>query len=66
MWNFNAKGEKEFSGSKNNWIKVSEIAKDCLYFKLDDEDEQVADESISCYNCRYRRWTLKSFTCNHV
>jgi hypothetical protein len=23
----------------------------------------VADESISCYNCRYRRWTVNSFIC---
>ena len=39
------------------------FAKTCLLFKLDDEDEQVDSILTSCYNCRYRRWTQKSFEC---
>ena len=63
MWNFNSKGEKEFTGGKKNWDGVAMIAKNCSYFKIDDEDELVSDDPVSCYNCRYRRWSLKSFTC---
>jgi hypothetical protein len=63
MWSFNTKGEKEFSGGKGNWSKVAEIAKACPNFKADEEDEQVSDETVSCYNCRYRKWSLKSFIC---
>lgn len=63
MWNFNSKGEKEFAGGKKDWVEVAKIAKDCLSFKIDDEDELVSDEPVSCYNCRYRRWNLKSFSC---
>ncbi len=35
----------------------------CPQFKLDDEDELVAEEERSCLNCRYRRWTVESFEC---
>lgn len=63
MWSLNSKGEKEFTGGKDNWDEAAKIAKDCPHFKIDDEDEQVSDEPVSCYNCRYRRWSLKSFTC---
>lgn len=34
----------------------------CGGYRRDDEDETV-DDTISCYNCRYRRWTVESFTC---
>ena len=34
----------------------------CGTYRRDDEDETV-DETVSCYNCRYRRWTAQSFTC---
>jgi hypothetical protein len=33
-------------------------------FHPDVEEEQVADEDRSCYNCRYRRWTAASFVCS--
>jgi hypothetical protein len=38
-------------------------AQACAYFLLDDEDELVSDEAVTCFNCRYRRWTQESFTC---
>lgn len=63
MWILNSKGEKEFSGGKKDWAGAAEAAKLCLHFTTDDEDELVSDEPVSCYNCRYRRWNLKSFTC---
>lgn len=34
----------------------------CDSYRRDDEDETV-DDTVSCYNCRYRRWTAQSFTC---
>lgn len=63
MWNTNDQGEREYSGSKQDWAAVARIAQECTAFKEDDEDEMVAEETISCYNCCYRRWTVKSFVC---
>jgi len=37
--------------------------KNCQNFRIDDEDELVTDQDRSCYNCRYRRWTINSFVC---
>ena len=36
---------------------------ECGLFSRDDEDECFYEEPISCYNCRYRRWTSISFEC---
>jgi hypothetical protein len=63
MWNINNKGERVFSGSKEDWAVVAQIAENCPGFRPDDEDERIADEDVSCYNCRYRRWTMNSFVC---
>lgn len=63
MWRINNKGEHEYSGGKEDWATVAQIAETCLKFKADDEDEMVADEPVSCYNCQYRRWTVDSFVC---
>ncbi len=62
-WVKNEKGELVFNGGKSDWAKAAEIAGDCLGFVPDDEDEQVAQEEVSCYNCRFRRWTKHSFIC---
>jgi hypothetical protein len=48
---------------QNNWNGAASIAALCATFSPDDEDEQVADDLFSCYNCRYRRWTAVSFSC---
>lgn len=53
--------EKQASGY--DWTGAARIAANCTAFQPDEEDEQVADEAISCYNCRYRRWTIAAFTC---
>ncbi len=44
-------------------IRACQAAEACPNFRLDDEDEQVSDEDLTCLNCRYRRWTQKSFEC---
>ena len=35
----------------------------CSFFRLDDEDELVSDDELTCLNCRYRRWTRDGFAC---
>ncbi|HEX3011701.1 MAG TPA: hypothetical protein VHQ70_06630 [Syntrophomonadaceae bacterium] len=57
------KSEREFSGGKEDWDVAAQLAENCSEFKADDEDEIVADEPVSCYNCRFRRWTRDSFVC---
>jgi hypothetical protein len=37
----------------------------CPVFLADDEDEWVSDDPVSCFNCRFRRWTAESFICVH-
>lgn len=63
IWIFNERGEKEFTGGKNDWNQAAVAAKSCSNFVLDDEDELTAEEPRSCYNCRYRRWSALSFVC---
>lgn len=63
MWNVNATGEKEFAGGRNDWKNAATEAGRCRHFSIDVEEELASDEEISCYNCRYRRWTAKSFIC---
>ena len=57
------KGKILFSGGKDSFADASRIASDCSYFTEDCEDELVCDDAVSCYNCRYRRWTQNSFQC---
>jgi len=40
--------------------------KACPAFTFDVEEELVNDDERSCLNCRYRRWTDKSFSCGYV
>ena len=63
MWNLNERGEKEFKGGSSDWGAAAQTAKECPWFDPDDEDEMIAEEPVSCYNCRFRRWTPRSFTC---
>jgi hypothetical protein len=62
-WRLNERGEKEFRGNKDSWLEAAGLAQQCSGFKTDVEEELVSDEPVSCYNCRYRRWTNKSFIC---
>ena len=63
MWCVNERGEQEFNRNKDSWVEAASLAQQCSGFKMDVEEELVSDEPISCYNCRYRRWTNKSFVC---
>jgi hypothetical protein len=63
MWRINRHGEREFTGGTEEWHVAARLAATCPAFHPDVEEEQIADEAQSCYNCRYRRWTRASFTC---
>ncbi|WP_246559399.1 hypothetical protein [Citrifermentans pelophilum] len=53
----------EFAGGQEDWRGAALLAATCPGFSFDVEEELVADDARSCYNCRYRRWTRLSFTC---
>lgn len=38
-------------------------ANECRFFMPDDEDEQIDDMPISCYNCMNRRWLADGMEC---
>jgi hypothetical protein len=63
MWLENEPGIKVFSAGREAWSVAARVAAVCSSYRADDEDEQCADEEFSCYNCGYRRWTAKSFSC---
>ena len=47
----------------DDWNQGHATALACSQFKQDVEEEWVAEELISCYNCRYRRWTQTGIQC---
>ena len=55
--------QQESPLGRDDWAGAARIAAACDTFRPDEEDEQVADDPLSCYNCRYRRWTVTSFSC---
>jgi len=63
MWRINQNNEREFTGGTEDWATAALMADSCDLFIPDVEEEQVADEPRSCYNCRYRRWSVDSITC---
>lgn len=63
MWQIDQKGAKEFTLGKESWGAAARAALDCLRFACDVEEEMIAEDERSCYNCRYRRWSASSFTC---
>lgn len=65
MWQINKRGEKEFKHGQEAYTAAADEARSCQAFCPDVEDEWVADEERSCYNCRLRRWTVSSFLCMH-
>jgi len=66
MWRSTATGAREFTPGKESWAAAAEAALKCSGFTTDVDEEVVADEPRSCYNCRYRRWSAASFTCQRV
>jgi len=63
MWRTDKKQGKVFAGGQQSWQAAEREAMRCASFRADEEDEWAADEPRSCYNCRYRRWTVESFAC---
>ncbi len=63
MWRLTENGKREFRGGREDWPQAARMAARCAVFDADSEEEWVADEERSCYNCRYRRWTAASFAC---
>jgi hypothetical protein len=59
----NAMSEWEFTGNQSYFQLAAKAANKCSNFSLDDDDECVAEETVSCLNCRYRKWTQRSFVC---
>lgn len=59
----NQSGERQFTGKKDDWDAAVKLAENCQEFAEDVEEELVADQLRSCYNCRFRRWTSASFIC---
>lgn len=66
MWFVNRKEGKVFIHGKDAPVSAADAAIACISFRPDAEEEIVADEPVSCYNCRYRRWSADSFTCKHA
>jgi Leu/Phe-tRNA-protein transferase len=63
MWSVDQCGTREYARGQEDWAGAAALAADCSLFRPDVEEEWVADEVRSCYNCRYRRWTAHSFNC---
>ena len=62
MWRIED-GKAVWTGGKADWSAAASAASACGVFSPDCEEECVAEEDVSCYNCRYRRWTRDSFMC---
>jgi hypothetical protein len=56
-------GNAVFPWGHDAWVFAAQYAAACTLFQTDVEEELIADDDVSCYNCRYRRWTAASFTC---
>ena len=57
------KSGKRFLPGRDAPLLAEQAARDCGGFSRDYEEECFASEDITCYNCRYRRWTSDSFEC---
>ena len=63
MFSIDQNGQRQFTGGHEDWQSAALMADCCQQFNQDVEEELVADDLRSCYNCRQRRWTASSFTC---
>jgi len=66
MWRTDQRGAREFTLGKESWAAAAGVALECSSFAADVDEELVADDERSCYNCRYRRWSASSFTCQRT
>jgi hypothetical protein len=63
VWHIDQNGHRQFTGGYEDWRGAALMAARCQQFHPDVEEELVADDPRSCYNCRHRRWTASSFAC---
>jgi hypothetical protein len=63
MWEMDSEGRKIFRHGQEAFALAADTAQNCRNFRPDVEEEWVADEERSCYNCRLRRWTPATFVC---
>lgn len=59
-------GIKLFTGNADNpnaFKTTVLMAENCPSFQMDVEEEVVYEQLNTCYNCRYRRWNAKGFSC---
>lgn len=63
MWENMADGTRHFRHGDEAPELAARAALACGRFQRDDEEECFFDEPVTCYNCRWRRWTADSFTC---
>jgi len=49
--------------SLDDWSQGQTIALACFQFRQDVEEEWVAEDIVSCYNCRYRRFIPAGIQC---
>ncbi|MDO9491286.1 hypothetical protein [Acetobacterium sp.] len=47
----------------DEWEHAQTMALSCSEFKQDVEEEWLAEETVSCYNCRYRRFVGSGIRC---
>ena len=62
IWEEGKRGRSFLPGRDAEDIAES-AAKECGGFVRDYEEECFSDREVTCYNCRYRRWTSGSFEC---
>lgn len=59
-------GVRHFCGnenSKEDFDATVTLAKACSQYIIDLDEEVNWDNEITCYNCRYRRWTNLGYSC---
>lgn len=61
MWRLD-QNRKTFLYGKNNPAEARAAAAACPDF-CEDSAYEREDDAVSCYSCRYRRWTPESFDC---
>ena len=62
VWEAGKRG-KRFLPGPDAPLAAQQAALECGCFSRDYEEECFASEAVTCYNCRYRRWTSDSFEC---
>lgn len=62
LWEIGKRGKRFLPGRDAPHL-AEQAALQCGNYSADYEEECFAYETVTCYNCRYRRWTSDSFEC---